>query len=135
MATPPEKSDPGKRSPSESTLRAMRVEEYPTIDEPPTTEVGFGLRGEVVGGRFRLGERLSWGGMGTVYRALDLVTEREVAVKIPHLGDAQTDARFQSESDAVASVVCSSVIAFVAKGSTEEPFLAMELVQGEPLYK
>ncbi len=103
-------------------------------DGPTTTEAGFAIGDQVVGGRFRLGERLSWGGMGTVYRALDLETGREVAVKLPHIGaPGATDSRFEREVRAVASVVCSSVIGYVGHGSEEEPFLAMELVDGEPL--
>jgi hypothetical protein len=105
-------------------------------DAPTTTEAGFALGEQIVGGRFRLGERLSWGGMGTVYRALDLETGREVAVKLPHIGvPGATDKRFQREVKAVASLVCSSVIGYVGHGSEEEPFLAMELVEGEPLVK
>lgn len=105
-------------------------------DAPTTTEASFALDEQVVGGRFRLLERLSWGGMGTVYRAVDLDSGREVAVKLPHLGaPGATDARFEREVQAVASLMCSSVIGYVGHGSEEEPFLAMELVLGEPLYK
>lgn len=113
-----------------------RSETHPGIEDAPTTEAGFALSETVVGGRFKIGERLSWGGMGTVYRALDLETGREVAVKLPHLGaHGATDARFEREAEAVASLVCSSVIGYVAHGSLDEPYLAMELVDGEPLWK
>src|SRR5512143_4009659 len=110
-------------SDNDETPRPRRwLEDLPTLDDPPTTEVGFALAEKVVGGRFRLGERLSWGGMGTVYRALDIQSGREVAVKIPHLGDPLNDVRFQSDMTLASSVVCSSVIAYVAHGSSEEPF-------------
>ncbi|MFO0616994.1 MAG: serine/threonine-protein kinase [Polyangiaceae bacterium] len=124
---PADPNDPGS---------SKRGDDGPTFDDPPTTEVGFALAEKVVGGRFKLGERLSWGGMGTIYRALDLHTQREVAVKIPHLGDPINDVRFQAESEAVRSVVCTSVIGYVAHGhDAEEPFLAMELVAGQPLWR
>ena len=113
-----------------------RSEPQPSMEDAPTTEAGFALSETVIGGRFRVGERLSWGGMGTVYRALDLQTGREVAVKLPHIGaPGATAARFEREAAAVASMVCSSVIGYVAHGSLDEPYLAMELVIGEPLWK
>lgn len=41
----------------------------------------FGLE-SVIGERFRLVERVGAGGMGTVYRAADVQTGRDVALKL-----------------------------------------------------
>jgi hypothetical protein len=97
------------------------------------TDVGVDISWPPLGGRFRIIAPLASGGMGAVYRALDLETRREVAVKVPHLLGASIDRRFKLEVDAVSAVVCPSVAGFVAKGTDAEPYLAMELVRGKSL--
>ena len=108
-------------------------EEESTAEIGLETEVGTAPHLPLVGGRFRIVGPLASGGMGVVYRAIDVETNREVALKVPNLVDARIDRRFELEVDALAAVVTPSVVGFVAKGSAEEPFLAMELVQGESL--
>jgi len=112
------------RSPPEPSLDSL-------LSQP--TQVGIQLDMPPLGGRFKLHGPIAGGGMGIVYRATDLETGREVAVKIPNLMGPQVDRRFELEGDALAAVVGPSVVRFVAKGTEAEPYLAMELVLGDSL--
>ncbi len=122
-------SDP----PVPSAVPTRRAGRQPAGDFEVATEVGVQLELPPIGGRFKVISPLGSGGMGAVYRALDLQTGREVAVKVPHLLSSFVDRRFELEVDAIAAVVCPATIGFVARGSADEPFVAMEFVRGIPL--
>lgn len=107
---------------------------------------GVGNKGDVgrlVGGRYRLTERIGSGGMGTVWRAHDELVEREVAVKQPRLpGDPQDAAhqriahRLHREARAAARVDHPSAVS-VHDVVVEDglPWIVMELVRGESLHE
>lgn len=101
-----------------------------------TTDVG-----RLIGGRYRLTERIGSGGMGTVWRAWDELVGREVAVKQPRLpGDPVDDVhqraanRLYREARAAARVDHPAAVAIhdvVVEGGL--PWIVMELIRGESL--
>lgn len=129
MADPP----PDRRILAELTVARSGTKRRRRDDFDDVTEVGVSRSLPPIGGRFRVLSELGQGGMGTVYRALDLETNREVALKVPHLMGRAVERRFQLEVDAIATVVSPSTLGFVARGSEDEPFVAMELVRGGSL--
>ncbi|MDW4904875.1 protein kinase [Streptomyces sp. ADMS] len=102
-----------------------------------------GDEGRLVGGRYRLAERIGSGGMGTVWRAQDELVEREVAVKQPRLPGDPRDAarqriahRLHREARAAARVDHPSAVS-VHDVVVEDglPWIVMELVRGESLHE
>jgi serine/threonine protein kinase len=91
----------------------------------------------LLGNRYRLGERLAAGGMGSVYRAVDETLGRQVAVKAlrRELADDPTFLeRFRREARAAAVLSHPGVAAIYDYGEVEgQPFIVMELVEGENL--
>jgi serine/threonine-protein kinase len=92
--------------------------------------------GVEIAGRYRLEERLGAGGMSTVYRALDSVLERQVAVKLlaEHLSeDDGFIARFRREALAAAKLVHPNVVQVYDSGHDPDAhrhFIVMEFVRG-----
>jgi serine/threonine protein kinase len=95
------------------------------------------LVGRKLGGRYRLDSILGTGGMATVYRAQDLRLERPVAVKVLSAelaADASFAKRFDREARALAALSHPAVVSVFDVGEEEgEPWLVMELVEGETL--
>jgi Tol biopolymer transport system component/serine/threonine protein kinase len=94
-------------------------------------------QGEILSGRYLLKGELGAGGMGTVYRAVDLRTGADVAVKVPHpflVRDKEYIDRLRREAQIAASLH-SPRIALVTDFADHEgmPYLVMEFVPGETL--
>jgi serine/threonine-protein kinase len=95
----------------------------------------------VLGGRYRLVERIARGGMGEVWRGFDEVLGRPVAVKVlrPEYADEQVFLeRFRNEARNTAALVHTGIAAVYDFGQatmsrTVVPFIVMELVPGQPL--
>ncbi len=92
--------------------------------------------GRVVGD-FRIESPLGQGGMGMVYRGLQLSLERPVALKFLRPGpgiDTRSVARFESEARIAASLNHPNVVGIHTLGNCDGlPFIAMELVPGRNL--
>jgi serine/threonine protein kinase len=89
-------------------------------------------------GRYELAEVIGRGGMGTVYRAVDMVLGRSVAVKmLPGLladQDPTSVARFEREARAAAALNHPAVVAVYDTGADETArFIVMELISGRSL--
>ena len=90
-------------------------------------------------GRYRIGERIGSGGMGTVYRAEPEsgVARRAVALKLIKRGMDSEEIlrRFLREREILARLGHPNIAQLLDGGMTsdERPWFAMELVEGEPL--
>jgi len=94
-------------------------------------------RGVLLGGRYRLDERIASGGMGDVWRGTDEVLGRTVAVKIllPALLEEPGFAeRFRGEARTMATINHPGVVDVYDYGSDQQiAFLVMEYVEGDAL--
>jgi eukaryotic-like serine/threonine-protein kinase len=98
-------------------------------------------RGASLAGRYRLDCLVASGAAGVVWRAFDLLLERNVAVKVlrpDNAGDPETRARFRAEARNASRLShpgVAQVYDYGEGGSPGLPFLVMELVDGPSLAK
>ncbi|HTA93128.1 MAG TPA: serine/threonine-protein kinase [Polyangiaceae bacterium] len=95
------------------------------------------LAGAVIADRYKLIRPLGRGGMGVVWVAHSLALGVDVALKLIHtdLGDATSSTRMAREAHAAARLGHPAMVRVFDFGWTSraDPFLVMELVQGESL--
>jgi serine/threonine-protein kinase len=92
--------------------------------------------GEVIDGKYRLIERIGVGGMGAVYSAVHLVTEKAVAVKwlLRPTSDARARRRFLREARIAGRVAHPNLVDVYDVGEVRQSgYLVMELLRGESL--
>jgi len=93
--------------------------------------------GTLVGGRYRLDERIGHGGMSTVYRGFDTVLERQVAIKVLHRSiatDSDQLERFRREARAVAQLNHPHIVTVIDAGEDDSTaYIVFEYVDGENL--
>jgi tetratricopeptide (TPR) repeat protein len=90
--------------------------------------------GSIVAGRFKIEKKAGSGGMGTVYRAHDVVDGSKVALKILASEEVRDAERFAQEAAILATLSHPAIVRYVAHGVTgEQHFLAMEWLDGENL--
>ncbi len=93
--------------------------------------------GMVLNDRYRLDAELGRGGMGVVYRAHDILLDRDVAVKVLSATALSTEsrARLLREAQAAAKLNHPHIVSIHDAGEAEGvPFIVMELVEGESLH-
>jgi eukaryotic-like serine/threonine-protein kinase len=93
--------------------------------------------GTLIGGRYRLEEKIGSGGMSTVYRAFDPTLERWVAIKLMHQDisrDPDQLERFRREARSVARLNHPHLVTVIDAGEDEgSPYIVFEYVEGETL--
>ncbi|MFO8071420.1 MAG: serine/threonine-protein kinase [Polyangia bacterium] len=96
------------------------------------------LVGRIVGNRLRIIEVVGRGGQATIYRADHLMMNRQCAVKVPDdevMQDPDQAARFLREAKLASAVQHPNIVSVFDFGTDDKgtTFMAMELVEGEPL--
>ncbi|MCA9620273.1 MAG: serine/threonine protein kinase, partial [Myxococcales bacterium] len=113
----------------EPTFACQPRSERTTSVAPPSAPV-------ILEDQYELIEPIGEGGMGVVWRARDRRLDIDVAVKLVHAEpDAAVSRRLLAEARAVARVTHPSTVRIYGSGMTplHEPYIAMELLQGESL--
>src|SRR5438309_10574877 len=95
------------------------------------------LVGTTLNGRYRLESRVGAGGMSTVYCALDVTLQRQVAIKLMNrevAADSDQLERFRREARAVAQLSHPHVVGVIDAGEDDgTPYIVFEYVEGETL--
>jgi serine/threonine protein kinase len=118
---------------------SLVLETQPRV-KPASAPQSPSLVGSTIDNQFVLDSVLGTGAFGTVYRGTQLGLERAVAVKVPTYeiaADPVMAKRFAREARSAARVQHPGVVQIYAVGELPDgrPYLAMQLVDGEPLDK
>jgi serine/threonine protein kinase len=126
---PPCRPDDADRTQTPDTGHESSVTNFLT---PPQADDELGRLG-----KYRVLEILGHGGMGVVFKAEDPLLRRTVAVKVmlPALAaSASAGQRFLREAQAMAAIEHDHIVRiYQVEEERGVPFLAMELLKGEPL--
>lgn len=119
--------------PGSADARAAATTEIEASREGPAAS----LIGRTVGD-FAIEAVIGGGSFGTVYRGRQFGLDRPVAIKVPTYeiaADPVQARRFAREARAAARIVHPGVVAIYAVGELDDgrPYLAMQLIDGEPL--
>jgi serine/threonine protein kinase len=85
---------------------------------------------------YEVQEKIGEGGLGVVYRALQLSLKRDVALKVfaPELGDSTSVMRFMREADIATKLDHPNIVKAIDFGNAYGLYyFIMELIKGEPL--
>ena len=96
-----------------------------------------GVVGQLIGARYRITDRIGKGGMGVVYRAVDELLRRPIALKFlpPDVAhDVERLAQFRNEARVLSALNHPNIVTIFEVGQANDtPFIAMEFVEGETL--
>src|SRR2546423_1331936 len=101
-------------------------------------KTGDTLIGQTLADKYRIEERISEGGMGTVYRAMHVLMEKQVAIKVLHpslAADEKIVARFTREAKAASRLSHPHALSVTDFGEAEggTVYLVMEYLRGRTL--
>jgi tRNA A-37 threonylcarbamoyl transferase component Bud32/photosystem II stability/assembly factor-like uncharacterized protein len=86
---------------------------------------------------YRIEEKIGEGGMGTVYKACDTITKKNVALKLMNpalLQDVENKKRFSGEGQLLSSFNHPNIVKVFETGETDDKFfIAMEFLEGGTL--
>ena len=95
------------------------------------------LEGSVIGNRYKIQEKIGNGGMATVYKALDQILNRYVAVKVlreEFTTDEEFIKRFNAEAQSAARLIHPNIVSVYDVGQEYNIYyIVMELIQGQTL--
>ena len=95
------------------------------------------LEGSVIGNRYKIQEKIGNGGMATVYKALDQILNRYVAVKVlreEFTTDEEFIKRFNAEAQSAARLTHPNIVSVYDVGQEYNIYyIVMELIQGKSL--
>ena len=95
------------------------------------------LEGRLIGNRYEILEKIGNGGMATVYKAMDTVLKRYVAVKVlreEFTTDEEFIRRFNTEAQSAASLTHPNIVSIYDVGMDDNIYyIVMELIQGKTL--
>ena len=95
------------------------------------------LEGKLLGNRYEIIEKIGNGGMATVYKAMDKVLKRNVAVKIlrdEFTTDEEFIKRFDVEAQSAARLTHPNIVSIYDVGVEDNlHYIVMELIQGKTL--
>ncbi|MEM7449351.1 MAG: serine/threonine-protein kinase [Myxococcota bacterium] len=113
------------------SYESLEFEVGPTVVQPAFSPGSF------VAGRFCIERELGKGAMGTVYEATDLESDERIALKVLIQArgvDEEIRARFRRESEILSQINHPGIVRVFAFGhQDEDPWIAMELLEGETL--
>lgn len=110
----------------------------PTASSPVSSESSFSYApGDIIAGKYALDELLGAGGMGAVFRARNTTIDMPVAIKLIR-ADLDRDVltgRLLQEARAAAKLAHPAIVRVFDVGKTAlgDPFIVMELLEGESL--